>query len=72
MEPAPFLGTIFGVRLRQKGNKHVCLDPGKHMREERRREWELGSFGWGGEHCRAPILVKGYKLPTTPLSEVRI
>lgn len=44
----PFLGTISGVRLRQKGAKHVCLDPGRHMREERRREWELGSFEGAG------------------------
>lgn len=46
----PFLVTISGVRFRQKGDKHVCLDPGRHMREERRREWELGSFvaGEGG------------------------
>lgn len=44
----PFLGTTFGVRFRQKGDKHECLDPGKHMREERRREWELGSFGGEG------------------------
>lgn len=63
--PAPFLGTIFGVRLRQKGNKHVCLDPGKHMREERRREWELRSFGagGGGEALQSSNFSQGIQIP---------
>lgn len=42
MGQVQFLTTVFGVRLRQKGDKNVCLYLGKHVREERREGGELG------------------------------